>query len=155
EFTLSNDKTGTGTITNDDQVTVSINSVTDTEPANGNTKNFDFTVSLDQAAGVDVVVPWTFTNVTTADADFGVGLTKSGKVTILAGQTSAKISDAFPVSGDLVGEVIETFSVTLGTQETTGAVLFANNKIGTGTIVDTDTAVVASIDSKTLDEGNS
>lgn len=156
EVTLSaNNKTGTGTITNDDHVTVSINNVTDTEPTNGNTKDFDFTVSLDQAAGVNVVVPWTFTNVTTADADFGAGLTKSGKVTIPAGQTSTKITGAFPVAGDLIGEVNETFSVTLGTPETTGAVLSANSKVGTGTIVDLDTAVVASIDSKTLAEGNS
>ena len=31
-------------------------------------------------------MPWTFTNITTVDADFGAGLTKSGKVTIPAGQ---------------------------------------------------------------------
>ena len=58
------------------------------------------------------------------------------------------------MAGDLLTEVNETFSVTLGTPETT-AVLSAGSKIGTGTIVDADTAVVASIDNKTLPEGNS
>jgi hypothetical protein len=153
EVTLSNTKIGTGTINNDDQVTVSINNVNDTEPTVGNTKNFDFTVSLAQAAEVDVVVPWTFANVTSTDADFGAGLTKTGKVTIPAGQTSAPISGAFPVAGDLVDEVNETFTVTLGTPETAGAVL-STSKIGTGTIVDLDTAVVASIANKAQAEGN-
>ena len=153
EVTLAQAKVGTGTITNDDQVTVSINSVTDTEPANGSTKNFDFTVTLSAAADIDVVVPWTFTNITTADADFGAGLTKSGKVTIPAGSTSAKITGAFPVAGDLLDEVNETFTVTLGTPETAGAVLANANKIGTGTILDLD-AVVASIANKSQAEGN-
>ncbi|WP_254507321.1 Calx-beta domain-containing protein [Anatilimnocola floriformis] len=155
EVTLAQSKVGTGTITNDDQVTVSINNVTDTEPANGNTKNFDFTVTLSAAAEVDVVVPWTFTNVTTVDADFGAGLTKSGKVTIPAGATSAQITGVFPVAGDLLTETNETFSVTLGTPETTGAVLNDASKVGTGTVLDASTAVVASIANKTLAEGNS
>jgi hypothetical protein len=153
-ITLGGAKIGEGTITNDDQVTVSINNVTDMEPTVGNTKNFDFTVSLNQAAEVDVVVPWTFTNLTTLPEDFGAGLTTTGKVTIPAGQTSAPISGAFPVAGDLVTEVNETFRVALSAPETAGAVLSTDNKVGIGTIVDADTAVVASIDSKTLLEGN-
>ena len=47
---------GTGTITNDDQVSVTIDNVTGTEPANGNTKDFTFTATLSSAAEVDVVV---------------------------------------------------------------------------------------------------
>ncbi len=150
----ANSKIGTGTINNDDQVTVTINSVNDVEPANGNTKNFDFTVTLSAAADIDVVVPWSFTNVTTADADFGAGLTKTGKVTIPAGSTSAKITAAFPVAGDALSETPETFTVTLIAPETAGAVLANNNTVGTGTINDV-TTVVASIDNKTIAEGNS
>lgn len=150
----ANSKIGTGTINNDDQVTVTINNINDVEPANGNTKNYDFTVTLSAAADIDVVVPWTFTNVTTTDADFGAGLTKTGKVTIPAGQTSAKITGAFPVAGDLLSEAAETFTVTLAAPETTGALLANNNTVGTGTINDV-TTVVASIDNKTLAEGNS
>lgn len=143
---------GTGTITNDDQVSVTINDVTGTEPANGNTKDFVFTATLAAAAEVDVVVPWTFANVTTSDADFGAGLTKTGKVTIPAGSTSAPLTPAFPVAGDLINENQETFTVTLDTPETVGAVLGAA-KVGTGTINDVGT-IIASIGDKTLAEGN-
>jgi hypothetical protein len=144
--------TGTGTIQNDDQVTVTISDKTDAEPTTG-AKNFDFTVTLDQAAGIDVVVPWTLANATTTDADFAVGTAKTGKVTIPAGSTSAPIS--IPVAADAIDEVDETFTVTLGTPETAGAVLDANDKVGTGTIQDATVLPVASIADKSQVEGNS
>ena len=58
-----------GTIVNDDTATASIDSVT--LPQKRWTTNFDFTVTIDKTAAFDVDIPWTFSNVTTNDADFG------------------------------------------------------------------------------------
>ncbi|QDU27718.1 Calx-beta domain protein [Anatilimnocola aggregata] len=153
DVALSVDKVGTGTITNDDQVTVSVTKTNSQAEGNSSTKDFDFTVTLDQAAEIDVVVPWAFAHVSTNDADFTAGLTKSGKITIPAGQTSIKIP-SFQVNGDTSFEGDETFTVTLNTPETAGAVL-SSDKVGEGKILNDDT-IVASI-TKTLsqNEGNS
>ncbi|WP_425618742.1 Calx-beta domain-containing protein [Anatilimnocola sp. NA78] len=149
---LSVDKTGTATITNDDQVTVSVTKTNSQTEGNSGTKDFDFTVSLDKAAEVDVVVPWDFTNVTTTDADF-TSLTKSGKVTIPAGQTSVKIP-SFKVIGDTTVEADETFTVTLSTPETSGAVLSSTDNAGTGTIQNDDQITASITKELKINEGN-
>ena len=69
-------------------------------------------------------------------------MTKSGKVTIPAGQTSAKVTPGFPVNGDTTLEENETFNVTLGTPEQTEVTLSAS-KIGTGTITNDDQVTVS------------
>ena len=146
-------KVGTGTIQNDDSIVASINAVSKAE-GNCGTTNFDFEVTLDQVAAVDVVIPWTFTHVSTADSDFCAGLTKSGKVTIPGGQTKATITPSFPVNGDTLVELDATFTVTLGTPETANVTLSPTAKVGTGTVQNDDTAT-ASIKAVTQAEGNS
>ena len=97
-------KVGTGTVNNDDQVTVTINQLNDVEPANGNTKNYDFTVTLSAAADIDVVVPWSVYERDDRDADFGAGLTKTGKVTIPPVRCRPRSPATSPVAGDLLSE---------------------------------------------------
>jgi hypothetical protein len=146
-------KTGTGTIENDDSIVASITKEVKLNEGNSGTTDFEFTVTIDHASDVDVVIPWTFTNITSSDNDFS-NLTKSGKITIPAGQTSIKIP-AFQVNGDTTVEGDETFTVTLGDPETEGVVLSSTDKTGTATILTDDTATASITKTVTQNEGNS
>jgi hypothetical protein len=130
------DPQGVGTIRNDDAA-VSIDDVSGKE-GNANKKNasltnFNFTVSLQYAVPYAVTVQYATGaggDTATAGVDYQ---SKSGSVTIAAGQTSAIV--AITVIGDNNVEPDETFSVKLST---TNSSITLVDAIGTGTILDDD-----------------
>ncbi|GAB4071348.1 pre-peptidase C-terminal domain-containing protein [Ancylobacter sonchi] len=141
----------TGTITNDDAKPVlSIGNVTLAE-GNSGTVNAVFTVTLSAASNLATTVSYTTANGTaTAGSDYTA---ISGTLTIAAGATTGTIS--VPVTGDVVSEPTETFSLTLSSP--TNANLFGGGSTltATGTITNDDaTPQVAGID-KTLTTGAS
>ncbi|MHC4562515.1 MAG: Calx-beta domain-containing protein, partial [Planctomycetota bacterium] len=120
------DARATGTIDDNDELTVSINDVTVTETAG----NAVFTVSLSASSSFDTTVDYS-----TSDGTAAAGLdytATSGTLTISAGDTTATIT--VPVLDDLVYEGSRTFSVDLSNP--TGATIADNQ--GVGMIVDND-----------------
>jgi hypothetical protein len=101
--------------------------VSDAAVTEGNTGslNATFTVSLSQAADVDVTVQYSTANITAAaGSDYTA---KSGSVTIPAGQTSRSFTVA--VLGDRLAEPTETFAVNLSAA--TNATIGDSQGIGT------------------------
>ncbi|MFN8346830.1 MAG: Calx-beta domain-containing protein [Spirosomataceae bacterium] len=139
--------TGTGTITNDDNATISIDDVSLAE-GNAGTTNFTFTVSLSKVVSTAVTV-----NFTTADGTANAGdyNTNFGIVTFPANGAGQTQTITVQVIGDGVGEANETFFVDLSNIQGSPSVSFANNQ-GVGTILDDDLSF--SIDDVSLAEGN-
>jgi Calx-beta domain len=124
--------TGTGTIQDEDNPTVSV-SDTAVQEGNSGTRNAVFTVSLSTAISRTATVHYdTADGTATAGSDYVAG---SGTVTFAPGETSKTIS--VPVNGDTTPESDETFKVNLSSpsQATIGT------GTGTGTILDDDTVV--------------
>jgi hypothetical protein len=124
--------------------TVSVNSVSVTEPTSGTT-NAVFTVSLSAASTQTVTVHYA-----TADGTAGVAdndyVATSGTLTFAPGQTTGTIP--VPVGGDRIAEPNEAFTVNLS--QPTNAFLSLSNSTGTGTII--DNAPQISISSVTKNE---
>ena len=126
--------TGTGTIVNDDAVTLptlSINNVSANE-GNSGTTPFTFTVTLSAASASTVTV-----NYASADGSAGAGSdysAASGTLTFAPGVTTQTIT--VNVNGDTTVEPNETFTVNLSAP--TNASLAAGT--GVGTIVNDDSA---------------
>ena len=124
---MISDDEGTGTITDDDVATLSIEDVTVAEdggPAS-------FTVMLDQAAPEAVTVEYA-----TADGTAAAGSdyeSTSGSLTITAGSLSGTI--VVPILDDAVPELAETFLITL--RDAVNATI--SDDEATGTITDNDT----------------
>ena len=137
----------TGTITDNDTATVSIDDVAVTE---GGTASF--TVTLSSAAGVDVTVDAASADgtATLAGGDFGAA---SSPVTITAGSLTGTVT--VPVTDDGIVEPEETFVVNLtnpsGAGLDAGDITLADGT-GEATITDNDTATV-SIDDVAVTEG--
>ena len=130
------DKTGTGTIVNDDAAPAfSIGDVSVTEGNSGTVSaNFNVTVTSSGAAASTVAYS---TAAGTADgSDFTAG---NGTLTFAVGDLSEMIS--VPVKGDIFDEEDETFVVTLSNPQ--GAVITDGE--ATGTILDDDEAPRLSI----------
>ncbi|WP_124981883.1 Calx-beta domain-containing protein, partial [Nonlabens xiamenensis] len=147
------DNVGTGTITNDDAVVVSINDITQNEGDAGTT-NFDFTISLSNPVSTPTTVTYTIADGTAQEAGTGAGSNDYDNpatltVTIPAGSTTATVS--VPVNGDTTVEPDETFDITLNT--TNNGTISATDNVGTGTITNDD-AVVVSINDITQNEGD-
>ena len=137
----------TGTITNDEVPTLSINSASVTEGNFGST-SANFTVTLSQASPLTVTVGYNTTPGTaTAGADYS---TTSGTLTFSPGQTSKSLSVA--VLGDTLDENDETFSVNLSAPVNATV----STGTGTGTILDNDATPSLSItNSVNVQEGDS
>jgi len=103
------DAQGTGTITNDDTASLSINDVTLAEGDSGTT-TFEFTITSSTTSSSDITVNWTTNDstATTADNDYTSG---SGMATITAGSTTTTVT--VNVNGDTKVEPDESFTVDL------------------------------------------
>ncbi|MBK7030042.1 MAG: tandem-95 repeat protein [Bacteroidales bacterium] len=143
------DSQATGTITDDDVATVSINSVSNNE-GNAGTTNYTFTVSLSQASDATVTVDYATANgtATVADLDY---VAKTGTLTFAAGETSKTITVV--VNGDIKIENDETFTVALSNLVVNSRPITLGASTGTGTIVNDDNASI-SIGDVSLTEGN-
>ncbi|NNJ09351.1 hypothetical protein EKD04_003315 [Chloroflexales bacterium ZM16-3] len=140
--------TGTGTITNDDTLTVSIDSPSWQEGYANSTQNF--TVSLNAQASaitsaVTVNYSGTVDGLATAGSDY-IALS-AGQVTIAANS----ISQVIPVTiiGDTIYEPNEDFSITL-TGASAGVTL--GTTLGTGTILNDDFPTIT-VSSPSVAEG--
>ncbi|KAF0204274.1 MAG: hypothetical protein FD170_592 [Bacteroidetes bacterium] len=144
------DATGTGTITNDDSATLSIDDVTLAE-GNSGTTSFTFTVSLSAASDAAVTVEYSTSDgtATTADGDY---VTATGTLTFAAGVTSQTITVS--VNGDTKVEYDETFTVALSNLNVNGRDITLSDASGLGTITNDDAATL-SINSVSQNEGNS
>ncbi|MFH1120176.1 MAG: Calx-beta domain-containing protein, partial [Bacteroidota bacterium] len=141
---------GTGTITNDDAATISINDVTLAE-GNTGTTSFTFTVSLSDASASTITVDYATSNgtATVADGDY---IATAGTVVFSPGQVSKSI--IVPVNGDVKVETDETFTVALSNLFTSGLDVTVADGSGTGSITNDDAATIT-INDVTLAEGNS
>jgi len=137
----------TGTITNDDSLTISIADASVAE-GDGGSKNLSFTVTLSAADHGTVTVEYATADgtATTADGDYTA---TSGAIMILsAGPTSVTIN--VPVLGDTAYEADETFTVTLSNPS--GATLGTSSATGT---ISNDDSLAISISDASVAEGNS
>jgi hypothetical protein len=128
--------TATNTITDDDTAVVSIANTTDSaEPST----NGVLTVNLSNASSTNTVIAYSVTGTATSGTDY---TSRSGTVTVAAGQTSATIS--VPVLTDSIAEGNETVIVTLTGVTSGNASLSATPTAltATNTIVDDDIAYV-------------
>ena len=138
----------TGTITNDDAASLSINDVSMAE-GNSGTTNFVFTVSLAGAVQDGFTLPYSTANGTaTQPSDY---TSTSGTLTFTSAASQTK-TITVSVVGDTVPEPNETFTVNLGAPSN-GAIAIADGS-GLGTIVNDDVAML-SINDVSLAEGNS
>jgi serine protease len=139
------DAQGTGTITNDDFPSLSIDDQSSDEGDSGTTQH-TFTASLDQAAPFDVTFDVATTGGSaTADDDFASS--SATGVTIAAGNTTATF--AVDVNGDTAVEGDESYTVDLANA------VNANVADGSGTgTINNDDYPTLSISDATVTEGN-
>ncbi|MEZ4903422.1 MAG: Calx-beta domain-containing protein [Spirosomataceae bacterium] len=146
------DGTGLGTITNDDQATISIDNVSDTE-GNVGTKPFTFTVTSNKAVDVPFSVNINTVNGTasTVDNDYVANSTTLN----FSGTVSETKTFTVTVNGDVKVESDETFSVPLSALSASGrnVVISGSNGTGSGTITNDDAATI-SINDVSQVEGN-
>ena len=140
------DGEGTGTITNDDPVpSLVVNDVSVTE-GNSGTSTLSFTVSLSAASGQVVTVAYGTANGTaTSGSDYTAA---SGTLNFAAGETSKTV--AVSVTGDLLNEANETFTLTLSAA--TSATI--SDAEGIGTITNDDAAPIIAVNDVSVTEGN-
>ena len=144
--------TGTGTITDDDpQPTVSMSATTASVGESAGTK--DITVSLSEASGKEVTVPYTVssesTDTATASDDYTA--VSSGSIKISKGHTSGTIT--VTIASDTLDEDDETFTVTLGDSVTNAALGSVTKTVVT--ITDDDTQPTVSMSAATASVGES
>ena len=134
--------TGTGTINNDDNATVTVN---DASASEGDA--ITFTVTLSAAVQGGLTVTPSQTNGTTADDDY------TANTTALTFTGTANETKTFTVSTteDTVFEGTETFTVGLSVSGAPSGVTFSDT--GTGTINDDDTATVT-VNNASASEGD-
>ena len=142
---------GTGTIRDDEGLTLSVNSPTVAEGDSGST-NLNFTVSLSAASTQNVNVIFGITGGTaTAGTDYTTSLTNNRiRLRFRPGQTSKTITLA--VQGDVLDEPDETVLVALSGASFNARITTGT---GTGTITDDDPLPTLSIDSPSVTEGDS
>ena len=139
--------TGTGTITDDDAPTLSIDSPRVTEGDSGST-NLTFTATLSAASGQQVTVDWAEGTGGTATSGTDYTAITGGTLTFAVGTTSQTFDVS--VTGDTDEEPNETVVAMLSN----AANATISTATGTGTIVNDD-GVTVSIDSPSVTEGNS
>lgn len=124
--------TGIGTIQDDDAITASINP---TSSANEGS-NVTFTVTLSNPSATNTTINYAFADVSTSLTD---RTAPSGSLVINAGLTTGMIS--VPALPDNLLESPETFTITL-TSASGATIAGSPDNLGTGTILDTDVAIV-------------
>ena len=142
-----NNGVGTGTIINDDFAILSIDDVSQNEGDAGTT-TFDFTLSLTQSTDLGLQVH--ATGGTASSADFVPFMNQPINFTN-GGPTSQVVS--VTVNGDTTIEANETFFVTLTAISGSNYIFGDNNGVGTGTIINDDSANIT-IDDVTQSEGD-
>ncbi len=153
--TISADSRGTGTIVDDDNpVTASINDVSVTEGHTG-TVNATFTVALSGPAPAPLQIRYSTVNGSAGSPGDYQGVFNA-QLNIAQGASSGTFS--IIVNGDALPEgtgtpAAENFFVDL--ISSTGPVTITSDSRGTGTIVDDDSPVTASINDVQVAEGNS
>ncbi|MCX7552556.1 hypothetical protein OS175_01595 [Marinicella sp. S1101] len=143
------DATASGTITNDDAATLSIDSVSLTE-GNAGTTNFTFTVSLDNQVDTAFSV-----DAATADGTAAAGsdyVSNNGTLNF-AGNAAETQTISVVVNGDAVVEANEAFTVNLSNLVASSRDITLAVANGTGTINNDDSATL-SITDVALAEGN-
>ncbi len=142
--------TGTGTIEDND--TLSISSPSVDEGDSGST-DLVFTVSLNGSKTTAVTVNYADAGTGTATSGTDYDAVTAGQtLTFAAGTTSQTITVS--VTGDITVEADETVVINLSSPSS-GAMLSATASSGTGTISNDDTLPVLSIDSPSVNEGDS
>jgi gliding motility-associated-like protein len=106
---LSADNVGSSSFTNDDVATLNIGNESEAENVAGG--NMVFTVTLDNAIPVGTQVGYTFSNITTTNADY-TGTPGTLTFSGTAGETE---TITVPINNDALVEITEAFSVILGT----------------------------------------
>ncbi|WP_037299244.1 Calx-beta domain-containing protein [Runella limosa] len=144
------DATGVGTITNDDQATLTVGDVSNSE-GNSGTTIFTFTVTADKV----VDVPYTV-NIATANGTATVaGLDYNANNATLSFTGNAGESHTFEVTvnGDVLVEPNENFSVAFSSLAASGRDII-HSDIGIGSISNDDNAAIT-INDVSQTEGNS
>ena len=141
--------TGTGTIADND--TLSISSPSVDEGDSGST-DLVFTVSLNGSKTSAVTVNYADAGTGTATSGTDYDAVTAGTLTIAAGTTSQTFTVS--VTGDITVEPDETVVIELS-NPSSGATLSTTASSGTGTIRNDDTLPVLSIDSPSVNEGDS
>jgi CSLREA domain-containing protein len=141
------DSTALGTIVNDDGApALNIGDVSQAE-GNSGTTSFMFTVTLSAPSEQTVLIDYATANGSAvAGSDYGA---TSGTLTFAPGVTSQTIT--VPVTGDVVNEASETFTVTLANPSNATVA----DGSATGTIVNDDGVPAISIAGASQNEGNS
>jgi len=135
-----NNATGTGTINNDDTATFSINDMTVDEGAG----TLDFTVSLDNAVDIPVVIDVNFTDGTATGG--GTDYTSTPLAAAFGPNDTADKTVSVPINDDgISGEIDETFTADLSTATALGGRTVVATDTGTGTITDNDCALTMGI----------
>ena len=155
-ITLSNALAGTGistmsatgTITDDDRPSFSINSPTVAE-GDSSTANLVFTVTLSLSSSSSQTVNYATSDgtATTANSDYTAN---SGTLTFAAGTTTQTVTVL--VTGDTTAEPDETVTMTLS-NPSSGTNIATSGGIGTGTITNDDAGLSIS-DASTSEDGN-
>ena len=141
--------TGTGTIRDDDEATLAIDSPRAEEADAGATSTLTFTVTLDPVSDRRVTVAYADSASGTATSGTDYEAVAGGTLTFAPGESEKTVT--VTVTGDDVGEGNETVGIALS-GATGGATI--GTASGTGTIVDNDVPQF-SIDSPRVDEGDS
>ncbi|NOR29025.1 MAG: HYR domain-containing protein, partial [Lutibacter sp.] len=136
-------KTGVGTITNDDNATLSIANETIVEEDSG-TQTLTFTVTLDMDVEDGLTIDYTTVDntATTADLDYGAS---SGTLTFTGTAGETKIINV-TINGDQKVELDETFFVNLSNivpVSAPGAAITFADASAIGTITNDDAAVIS------------
>ena len=140
--------TGTGTIADDDPPAISIDSPTVTEGSTGSTVTLKFKVSLSSASEEQVLV--NLADVQSGTATKGTDYNAWGPLSVVfaPGETAWTID--VTVNGDELDEADETILARLS-NPTNATIATAD---GTGTITDDDPSPTLSIDTPTVNEGD-
>ena len=141
--------TGVGTIRNDDEATLAIDSPRAEEGDAGETSTLTFTVTLDPVSEQRVTVAYADSGGGTATSGTDYAAVAGGTLTFAPGDSTKTVT--VTVTGDDVGEGNETVGIALS-GATGGATI--GTAVGTGTIIDNDVPQF-SIDSPRVDEGDS
>ncbi|MCZ8118971.1 MAG: M10 family metallopeptidase C-terminal domain-containing protein [Microcystis sp. LE18-22.4A] len=151
-YTVGTPNAATGTITNDDSASISINDVTVSE-GNSGTTNAVFTVTLSNPVDTSVTLNYSTANGTATTADNDYTAIATTPLTFNVGETSKTITVA--VNGDTKVENNETFFLNLSNLQANGRNVTITDNQGQGTINDDDSTVTSqlSINDITVVEG--
>ncbi len=139
----------TGTITNDDTATITIEDASAEEG-----QGVQFTVKLSASVSEDSSLTWSTADGTATTADNDYTAETSGTVSFPGGSVAgATMNITVQTTQDVVVEPDERFTVTLSTSTLIAGVSIAGDGEATGTIRNDDSASIAITDAPAVDEG--